>query len=157
MEPIIFMFCLTLHNMEEALWLTEWRKINMPNSRRAPDKHHFIFAAIGITVLGYLASGLYMLYPSNYLINLCFIGCVGAMLFNAVFPHLLLTIRYGKYCPGAFTGCFLMIPFNSIILYNAVISHLKMSEILLATLIVGILLLAAIPFFEYLAKKFNVQ
>lgn len=154
MEPIIFMFCLTLHNIEEALWLVKWNQINMPNSKRSLNKFHFIFSVIGITILGYLISGLYALYPNNIFLEYSFIGCVGSMLVNAIAPHLILTLRYKKYCPGVFTGCLLLIPFNSIILYNAAITHLKISEILLSTLIVGLVLLAAIPLLEKMAKSF---
>ena len=153
MEPVIFMFCLTLHNIEESLWLTEWNKKNISGNRRSPDKQQFIFAVIGITVLGYLASGLYLLYPNNNILELCFSGFVGAMLVNAFIPHLLLTIKYRKYCPGVLTAFLLMIPFNSIILYHAAISRLKISEIVISTLIVGLILLLAIPVFETIARR----
>ncbi len=153
MEPLIFMFCLTLHNIEEALWFTEWRIKTMPNSRRSFQKQHFIFALLGITILGYLTSGLSIMYPNNIMIEFCFIGFVGAMLVNTIVPHLLLTLRYKNYCPGVFTGIFLMAPLNSIILYNAVNSHLKVSEVLIATIVVGIVLLLSIPVFEKIAKS----
>lgn len=153
MEPIIFMFCLTLHNAEEALWLTQWRTNTLPDNRRSPSKQHFIFAVIGITMLGYLSSGLYLLYPDNRLLELCFVGFAGAMLVNAVIPHILLTIRYRTYCPGVLTACFLMIPFNGIILYNAAATHLRISEIVISTVTVGVIVLGSIPLFGYLAKK----
>ena len=44
MEAMIFIFCLILHNMEEALWLTEWQVKNMPG--RCPQKEHFIFSVL---------------------------------------------------------------------------------------------------------------
>lgn len=151
-EPVIFMFCLTLHNVEEALWFTEWRMNTVPNSRRSPKKQNFIFAVLGITILGYLATGLHILYPDNTIIEFCYIGFVGSMLVNAIVPHLLLTLRYKKYCPGVLTGCFLLIPFNTIILYNAISSHLKTSEVLLSSIIVGVLLLVSIQVLETIAK-----
>jgi hypothetical protein len=153
MESVIFMFCLTLHNIEEALWLTEWRIKTIPDSRRSPEKEHFIFAVLGITVSGYLVAGLFALYPNNQYFEYAFIGFVGAMLVNAIVPHILLTIKYKKYCPGVFTGCLLIIPFHIIILCNAANDH-SVSKIIIATVVVGIVLLAAIPFFETLAKKF---
>ncbi len=153
MEPLIFMLCLTLHNMEEALWFTQWRIQTMPNSRRTPQQSHFIFAVLGITTLGYVVSGLHMMYPYNTVIEFCYIGFVGAMLVNAVVPHLLLTLRYKKYCPGVLTGTFLLLPFNTLMLYNAITSHLKVSEVLTATMIVGMMLLLSIPLFEAAAKK----
>lgn len=157
MEAIIFMFCLTLHNIEEALWMTEWQKKTMPNSRRAPKKIHFVAAVLGITALGYLSAGLYMLYPDNQYLEYIFIGFVGAMFINVIVPHLALTIKFRKYCPGVFTGCFLILPIHSLILHNALITHAKVSEVIISTLVVGGLLLAAIPVFEGLAKRVLIK
>ena len=150
METTIFMFCLTVHNIEEALWMPDWRAKTMP--RRSPQKEHFIFAVLGITVIGYLSAGLFAFYPDNQHLEYAFVGFTGAMFINAVVPHLALTIRYRKYCPGVMTGCFLIIPLHSMILYNAANSHLKISEILIATLIVCAVLLGVIPLFVRLAK-----
>ena len=152
MEPIIFMLCLTLHNIEEALWFPEWTVRNLPN-RKPTQKAHFIFALIGITTLGYLAAGLHALYPSSQYFAFIFIGFVGAMTINAVFPHLLLSIRYRSYCPGVFTGCCLIIPLHLIILSNMADNHMKFHEIIISTVIVGGVLLGAIPTFIGLARK----
>jgi len=152
MEAVIFMFCLTLHNIEEALWLTDWRKENMPNIRRAPEKAHFIFAAFGITVLGYLTGGLYLLLPESKCFEYAFIGFVGAMLINAVAPHLILSIVYKKFCPGVFTGCFLIMPFHILILLNALKGTLTITEMLVSVAVVGLILLGSIPILESIAK-----
>ena len=149
MEAIIFMFCLTLHNIEEALWFPDWLNKTMPN-RKQTSKEHFTFAVIGVTILGYLAAGLYALYPNNRYLEYIFIGFVGAMLINAIVPHLILSIYYRKYCPGVFTGVALIMPLHSIILYNA---DTKISEILISTLVVGGVLIGAIPVFKGLAKR----
>ncbi len=89
MEPVIFMFCITLHNIEEAIWLTGWRNKYKPLGRKAPPKKQFVFALTGITILGYLTAGLRLLYPGNMWLCYAFIGFVGAMLINAAIPHLL--------------------------------------------------------------------
>ncbi len=146
MEAVVFMFCLTLHNIEEALWWTDWQIQTFPNSRRTPKKRNFIFAALGITILGCLASGLYLLIPNNQYLEFAFVGFVGAMLINAVIPHLVCTVKFKRYCPGVFTGCLLIIPLHLAILYHAVNTHLKVSEIVISTLVVGVILLALIPF-----------
>lgn len=153
MEPIIFMFCITLHNIEEALWLVDWQKKTMPNSRSTPNKMHFTFAVLGITIAGYLTAGLYLFNPDNQNLEYAFIGFVGAMLINAVIPHLVLTIRYKRYCPGVFSGCLLIMPLHLIILKNAVNNHLKVGEAILATLVVGAILLVLIPCFKWLAIR----
>ena len=153
METIIFMFCLTLHNIEEALWFPDWLNKTMPN-RKQTQKEHFIFAVIGITILGYLVAGLYAFYPNNRYLEYIFIGFVGSMIINAVVPHLILSIYYRKYCPGAFTGIALIMPLYSIILYNA---DVKITEIIISTLVIGGVLLGVIPVFIRLAKKILIK
>ena len=152
LEPIIFIFCLTLHNIEEALWLPDWINKAMPK-RKQTNKEHFIFAVIGITILGYLAAGLHLLYPQHQYFGFAFIGFVGAMLINAIFPHLLLTIRFRKYSPGVFTGCCLVALLHLIILNNAANSYFKVSEIVISTAIVGAILLGAIPVLKWMAQR----
>jgi len=141
MEAIIFMFCFALHNIEEALWGVEWKTKTMPNSRIKPNQKTFNFALLGVTILGYLAAGLHLLYPDNIYFEYAFIGGVGFLLFNAVMPHLIMTIVYKKLCPGVLTGCFLIIPFHIIILNNAVNRGLEIIEIILSTIIVAVILL----------------
>ena len=153
MEAVIFMFCITLHNIEEALWLADWLRKNMPSKRKTPSKEQFVFAILGITVLGYLTAGLFILFPDNLYIEYAFIGFVGAMIINAVIPHLLLTIIYRKYCPGVLTGCVLLIPFHIIILSNAVNKGVGVITMLISTLIIGCILIASVPVFVGMAKR----
>ena len=152
MAPIVFMLCFTLHNIEETLWLPGCMAKTFPK-RMHTKKEHFIFAVLGITILGYITAGLFALYPDNQLLEYAFIGFVSAMAINAVVPHLLLTIRYRKYCPGVLTGCFLIIPLHTVILSNAVNSRMKVIEIVIATVIVGLLLLGAAAVLKAVAKK----
>ncbi len=146
MEAVVFMLCLTLHNIEEALWWTDWQIKTFPNSRRIPKKRHFIFATLGITIFGCLTAGFYLLIPDNQFWGFAFVGFVGAMLINAVIPHLVCTVKYQRYCPGVLTGCLLIIPLHLTILHRAVITHLKVSEIVVSSLVVGAVLLGLIPF-----------
>ena len=141
MEAIIFMFCFTLHNIEEALWGVEWKAKTMPNSRIKPNQKTFNFALLGVTILGYLAAGLYLLYPDNKYFEYAFIGGVGFLIINAVMPHLIMTIVFRKLCPGVLTGCFLIIPFHIIILNNAVNRGFMIIEIIVATASVAAILL----------------
>ncbi|WP_164709453.1 HXXEE domain-containing protein [Enterococcus mediterraneensis] len=153
MDAIVFMLCVSLHNIEEALWLMEWQQKEMPNSRRNIKKNYFIFAVIGITVLLHLVSGLYLLFPNNTIFNYGFVGCVGVMLINAIVPHLALFIKTRKYCPGILTGSFLLIPLNSIILYKKISVHLTIGEVVFSTLIMGLLLILAILLLKKIAKR----
>lgn len=75
-----------------------------------------------------------------------FVGFLGSMVLNAIFPHLMATIFMKTYAPGLITALLLNIPINTIILYRLHISNLiSIKEVLISTLVVGILLLAMIP------------
>ncbi len=154
MDAIIFMFCITLHNIEEALWLTDWLMIYIPDKRGKPSKDGFIFSVMGITLLGYLTAGLHALYPENLWFEDAFIGFAGAMVINVVLPHLLLTIRYKSCCPGVFTGCFLIAPLHTIFILNALNERLTITEVIASIVIVGLILLISIPMFQALAKLY---
>ncbi len=151
MEPVIFMFCLTLHNVEEVLCVTAWG-MEMPHAGRMPEKKAFVFAVFGITVLGYFSAGLFALFPGNAYADYAFVGFAGALLVNALVPHLFFTIRCRKYCPGVLTGCFLILPFHGIILHNAATTRLPLAAILLSTLLVGAALLLCIIALKRIAK-----
>jgi len=154
MEAIIFMFCITLHNIEEALWLTAWMEKHMPTKRGLRNNNHFIFAVLGITILGYLTAGLFMMFPDNLYIGYAFIGFVGAMIVNTIMPHLIFTVIYKKFCPGVFTGCFLIIPFHTIILLKALSETLTLIEVLVSVIVIGLILLGSIPIFVSIAKRY---
>ncbi len=107
--------------------------MEMPHAGRMPEKKAFVFAVFGITVLGYFSAGLFALFPGNAYADYAFVGFAGALLVNALVPHLFLTIRCRKYCPGVLTGCFLILPFHGIILHNAATTRLPLAAILLST------------------------
>ncbi|MBO8171555.1 MAG: HXXEE domain-containing protein [Bacillaceae bacterium] len=147
MNDIILLFplAITLHNLEEALWLPRW-------SRHAKRYHQpvkpgeFHFAVIVVTLLAYLATALFMYFPEQFVARSVFVGFLGAMIFNAIFPHLVATIFLRKYAPGLITGLFLNIPVNLMILAELKRSGLvEVREVVLSTVVVGVLLLLLIP------------
>ncbi len=147
------MFCITLHNIEEALWFTAWRVKRKPFGRKAPPNNQFVFAVLGVTALGYLTAGLHLLYPDNVWLNYAFIGFAGAMLINALAPHLLFTVIYRDYCPGVLTGCVFIMPFHAIIVINTVNENMTIAEVAIATVFVGLILLISIRLLELVAKR----
>ena len=143
--PIFFCLAITLHNLEEAIWLPEWSQIG--HSIQQPvTSNEFFFAVITITALAYLITFLFIFSPEIKIIKWMFVGFLGAMIFNAFFPHLIATIIMNIYSPGLITGLILNVPINLIILYTLYKNHfVSIKEIILSTLIVGIILLTLIP------------
>lgn len=68
------------------------------------------------------------------------------MVINAIFPHLIATVVMKKYAPGLLTGLLLNIPVNSLVIYQMFLKNLIVwKELIISTLVVGIILLALIP------------
>ena len=142
---LFFPLAITLHNIEEALWLPQWSH-HAAKYHSPVEKNEFHFALIIITALAYLVTFFRVILPDVVFISWIFYGFLGVMIINAIFPHLVATIALKKYAPGLFTGIFLIIPINSILIYRAVsIGFTTITEVIIATAAVGILLILIIP------------
>ncbi|WP_147533340.1 HXXEE domain-containing protein [Bacillus marasmi] len=143
----VLFFCLaiTLHNIEEALWLPKWSQLEFAFQKPVtPNEFHF--AVLILTALAYLVTFLYVNFSELRVIKWAFIGLLGSMIFNAIFPHLILTIFMKTYAPGLATALLLNIPINSIILYKLHKSDfVSLKEIVISTVIIGLILIAMIP------------
>lgn len=155
---LLFLFGFTIHNLEEAVWLTRQQtsvkdkvKVKM---HRAVSQDPFLFGLFWVTGLAYLITAFYMAYPANKILIYGYFGYVGAMILNIIFPHLLSTIVEHCYLPGLFTGVLVIIPINSLIIKTALNSGvITMTQLIMSTLVVGVFLLASLPFSFKLGKK----
>lgn len=142
---LLFMFTITLHNMEEALWLPQWshqvRKYHKP-----VERNEFHFALIVITALAYLISGIFMFFSNVIFIKYLFIGYVGAMILNVFFPHIIVSILLKRYMPGLLTSVLINLPLNSLIIYNMINNKIvNLSEVAVSTLVMAIILVISLP------------
>lgn len=142
---LFFCIAITLHNLEEALWLPKWSHLNSPFQKNVtPDEFHF--AVLIITALAYLVSFLYLNFPKSNITKWVFIGFLGSMIFNAIFPHLIATFVMKTYAPGLATALLLNIPINTAILWKLrSLKLITIREIVISTVLIGIILLALIP------------
>jgi len=152
---IFFCFAITLHNIEEAIWLPKWSQ-QASKFQKSVTPSEFHFAVIVITTLAYLSAFSYLLIPESDFAKWIFIGFVGSMIFNAIFPHLIATVLMKKYAPGLFTGVLLNIPINSLIIYQMFEDDLILwKELIISTLVIGISLLALIPLLFKIGGKIS--
>lgn len=154
---LFFPIAITLHNLEEAIWLPAWTK-HAKQFHKPIESNVFYFAVIFVTILAYLSTFLAVAFPSSWLWKYIFHGFLGAMILNTIFPHLVSTIILRRYSPGLITGLFLLLPINSIILYQSVmLGHIKLTDLMISILIVSLALLSFLPLFfkigEQLAKQ----
>ncbi|WP_249870010.1 HXXEE domain-containing protein [Oceanobacillus saliphilus] len=142
---ILFLFAITLHNLEEALWLPEWSN-SISKFHKPVRKNEFYFAAIFITSLAYLSAFFYLFFPDSTIAKYVLIGFLGSMIINAIFPHFIATIVLKRYAPGLLTGVLLNIPINSLILVKFFQNgDVELNGVILSTLLVGVMLLGLIP------------
>lgn len=154
MELLVILFCLaiTLHNLEEAIWLPAWSQ-QASRFQKPVTEGEFRFAVAIITGLAYLTAIGYQIWPFT-IAKWLFTGFLGSMIVNAIFPHLLATLIMKKYAPGLATGLILNIPVNSFILFRMHAENtVSTGEIILSTVIVGGGLLALIPLLFRIGRK----
>ena len=150
---VFFCLAITLHNLEEALWLPRWSQLDT-SFQKPVTPNEFHFAVLIITALAYLVTFLYLNFSNSNAIKWAFIGFLGSMIFNAIFPHLIGTLLMKTYVPGLATALLLNIPINTVILYKLhTLNLVTLKEIFISTVVIGMILLAMIPFLFMLGES----
>jgi len=153
---LLFLFAFTLHNLEEGIWLTrqqssEKSKVKM---HKTVTQDEFLFGLFWVTSLAYLITALYIFYPYVELFKYAYFGYVGAMILNVFFPHLISTVIERYYSPGLFTGLMVILPINSLIIKTAIeLETITISQFIMSTLIVSIVLVLSIPISFKVGKR----
>ncbi len=143
---IIFLFGFTLHNIEEAVWLPKWSKY-AKGFHESVTADQFIFAVIVVTIIGYVLTALEFLFGlQGNLINLIYLGFVGMMGVNTIFPHLLAAIKVRKYSPGLVTALFLNLPFSSVIIWGYIQNGINTLALIISILVVSGLILFSLKY-----------
>lgn len=142
---IFFSIAITLHNIEEAVWLPKWSQ-NASKFHKKVNSNEFIFSIIIITTLAYLSTFLFVAYPHISIIKNIYFGFLGAMVLNSVFPHLIATVALKRYMPGVITGILLMLPIDLLLIIKGIqLNIVFINEVFLCTLLVSGFLLMLIP------------
>lgn len=150
---LIFLLGFTLHNIEEAVWLPKWshyaKKFHEP-----VGSCEFIFAALMVTIVGYFLTAIDIILGSpGSLINYVYLGFIGMMGVNVIFPHLLATIVLKRYAPGLLTGMLLNLPLSILIIYWHLKNGIKVIYLLSAIAIVGMLVLFSLNYLFRIGRK----
>jgi len=149
---IIFLLGFTLHNLEEAIWLPKWSKY--ANKYHEPvESDQFVFAVIIITIMGYILTALDLLIrDSGSFIHYIYLGFIGMMGLNSIFPHLAATIVLKKYAPGLVTALFLNLPFSLIIIIGHIQNGINVYYLLMWIGLVSGLVLFSLRYLFRLGK-----
>ena len=111
----LFLLAVTLHNLEEAVWLPDWSQ-KAGRWHRPVEKIPFRFAVLVLTLLAYGFAYLGLMGGKQsvgiYLLG----GYAFVTLVNVFFPHLLAAIWLKQYVPGLGTALALNLPACSVLL-----------------------------------------
>ena len=112
----LFLLAVTLHNLEEAVWLPDWSQ-KAGRWHRPVEKIPFRFAVLVLTLLAYGFAYLGLMGGKQsvgiYLLG----GYAFVTLVNVFFPHLLAAIWLNQYVPGLGTALALNLPICSALLF----------------------------------------
>lgn len=150
---LIFLFGFTLHNLEEAIWLPEWSK-QAKKFHEPVERNQFVFAVIIITLIGYLITLIDVLtnnYGSTF--NYIYLGFIGMMGLNSIFPHLVATLLLKKYAPGLITGILLNLPISLVIIIRSIQSGINIYYLVLSIVVVTGLILSSLKYLFKLGEK----
>lgn len=142
---LLFILAISIHNIEEALWLPAWSKYAQRFHKHI-EKHEFHFAVLIVTVMALLATSAFIVFPNVKIISEIYFGFLGAMMFNVIFPHLAATLYLRRYAPGLLSGVLLILPINGLILAQALnTGMINLYEIIVSTSVVGVMILLGLP------------
>ena len=154
---LLFLFAISLHNMEEALWLPQWSQ-HAGKFHKKVDAKEFHVAVMLVTLLAFIATSAWLLFPEVLIFKYFYFGFLGAMVCNTFLPHLAATIVLKKYSPGLLSGLLLLVPVNlTLIVSNITSGVISWQGQLIATAVTGPLLLALLPLFFKIGRKLTQQ
>jgi hypothetical protein len=150
---LLFLMGFTLHNIEESVWLPKWSK-HAKRFHEPVERNQFIFAVIIITMIGYWVTIADILSnePGN-IPNYLYLGFIGMMGLNSIFPHFIATLLLKKYAPGLLTGILLNLPISLIIIFVYLQKGLNFYYLLLSIAIVTGLILFSLKYLFKLGDK----
>jgi hypothetical protein len=150
----LFAVAITLHNLEEALWLPQWSK-SAGRWAHPVGTREFRFAVVRLTAPAYGAAYLAVVSGKEtvgaYLIS----GYALSMLLNVFFPHLLATLIMRRYAPGMATALLLNLPVTLLLLYQGFQqSYIRLSTFIWAGPLVVAAILGSIPFLLAIGRSY---
>lgn len=118
LTAILFAIAVTIHNLEEAIWLPNWSQ-NAGRWHKPVDAGTFRFAVTVLTFLAYCTVMAAIVGGKQSIGAYLLAGYALAMCLNVFLPHLAATFLLRKYAPGIVSALLLNLPIT--------ILHLKLS------------------------------
>lgn len=152
----LFPIVVTLHNVEEAIWLPDWS--NRVGFWKTPiTLGAFRFAVAVLTALAFAVTWLSAQSGKQSTWTYLAFGYMAAMLVNVVIPHLAATVARRSYMPGVVTAVALNLPVLSLLVVMALREgYVSGGKAAVYSVVVAGSLVAAIPALFKLGRALNL-
>ena len=115
--PLLFVTAVTLHDIEEALWLPDWMRTHV---KTVFDPHPLAYC-VGTSLISlfvWIAALAVGIWPNVIQFHLVLSGFAVAMSINAVVPHLSMSLIRRSYMPGTATGMLFNLPLAVLLIHT---------------------------------------
>lgn len=149
----LFPLVITVHNLEEAVWLPAWSQ-RAGRWHRPVEPFAFRFAVAVLTVLAYAATVWSAVGGPESIGAYLLSGYALAMLLNVFLPHLLATVALHSYMPGLATALVFNLPVTAGLLQAAFVEgYVKLPMFVYYAVPVCLGLVASIPVLFAVGRK----
>ncbi len=107
--PLLFATGVTLHNLEEAIWLPDWIRAHVKTVFDPHPKAYWVGTSL-VSLVVWIAALAVGIWPTVLPFHLVLSGIALAMAVNAVIPHLSMSLIRRSYMPGTATGMLFNLP-----------------------------------------------
>ncbi len=158
---LLFAIAVTLHDIEEALWLPGWIRAHV-RTRFDPNPKAYCIATSLITVVVWIATLAAGFWPDVQSYQFVLSGFAFAMGFNAIAPHLWMSLIRRSYMPGVITGVLLNLPL-ALFLIHAELRSCSVSRLLfywqtiLYAVLLGLVAFGSLAALHFLYGKFETS
>ena len=117
LTAILFAIGVTLHNLEEALFLVDWSHSHLKLWFEPNPKIYWVLTSLVSLVIWIPVVGVCVSKESASFQN-ALSGFALAMAINAVLPHLMISLVTHSYSPGTGTGMLFNLPFGMLLIHQ---------------------------------------
>ena len=122
LTAILFGIGVTLHNLEEAIFLVKWGRAHLKLWFEPNPRIYWVVTSLVSVVIWIAVTGVSIL-PENPHFQYALAGFAMVMAINAVLPHLAISIAKHSYSPGTATGMLLNLPLGVLLIHQQLSVH----------------------------------
>ena len=122
LTAILFGIGVTLHNLEEAMYLVSWARSHLTLWFEPNPKIYWVGTSLVSVVVWVPIVGVCVSHESSHFKSVLS-GFALAMAINAVLPHLVISLVKHSYMPGAGTGMLFNLPLGVLLIHGQLSAH----------------------------------